>query len=83
MSGSHGPIGRLGRWTATHFRRVAVAWALLAIGLGVFAPRVEHALAALVRLLLVPVAPRLLGKWAWWLPRPLGRLLPNVRFGHA
>jgi len=39
--------------------------------------------AALVRLLLVPVALRLLGRWAWWLPRPLARLLPDVRFGHA
>ena len=27
--------------------------------------------AALVRLLLVPVLLRLLGKWAWWLPKPL------------
>jgi putative drug exporter of the RND superfamily len=39
--------------------------------------------AALVRLLLVPVMLRLLGRWAWWLPKPLGRLLPDVRFGHA
>jgi RND superfamily putative drug exporter len=39
--------------------------------------------AALVRLLLVPVALRLLGKWAWWLPKPLARILPDVRFGHA
>jgi len=39
--------------------------------------------AALVRLLLVPVALRLLGKWAWWLPEPLDRVLPDVRFGHA
>jgi RND superfamily putative drug exporter len=39
--------------------------------------------AALVRLLLVPVALRLLGRTAWWLPRPLARLLPDVRFGHA
>ncbi len=38
--------------------------------------------AALVRLLLVPVALRLLGKWAWWLPKPLDRVLPDVRFGH-
>ncbi|HET8949509.1 MAG TPA: MMPL family transporter, partial [Solirubrobacteraceae bacterium] len=29
--------------------------------------------AALVRLLLVPVALRLLGRWACWLPKPLGR----------
>ena len=39
--------------------------------------------AALVRLLLVPVALRLLGRWAWWLPKPLHRILPDVRFGHA
>jgi RND superfamily putative drug exporter len=39
--------------------------------------------AALVRLLLVPVLLRLLGRWAWWLPEPLHRLLPTVRFGHA
>ena len=39
--------------------------------------------AALVRLLLVPVLLRLLGKWAWWLPKPLDKILPDVRFGHA
>jgi putative drug exporter of the RND superfamily len=39
--------------------------------------------AALVRLLLIPVLLRLLGSAAWWLPRPLHRLLPEVRFGHA
>jgi putative drug exporter of the RND superfamily len=39
--------------------------------------------AALVRLVLLPVMLRLLGKWAWYLPKPLNRLLPNVRFGHA
>ena len=39
-----GPIGRLGRWTATNFRAVAAAWVLIAVAAGVFAPRVEHAL---------------------------------------
>jgi RND superfamily putative drug exporter len=39
--------------------------------------------AALVRLLLLPVLLRLLGRWAWWLPRSLHRILPDVRFGHA
>ncbi|MCD6727181.1 MAG: MMPL family transporter [Solirubrobacteraceae bacterium] len=39
-----GPLGRLGRWTATHFRVVLAAWVVIAIGLGVFAPKVEHAL---------------------------------------
>jgi RND superfamily putative drug exporter len=39
--------------------------------------------AMLVRLLLVPVLLRLMGRWAWWLPKPLDRILPDVRFGHA
>ena len=39
-----GPIGRLGRYTATHFRLVLVAWLLIAVGLGFFVPRVETAL---------------------------------------
>ena len=39
-----GPIGRLGRYTATHIRVVVAAWALLAVALGFFAPRVETAL---------------------------------------
>jgi len=39
--------------------------------------------AALVRLLLVPVLLRLMGKWAWWLPKALDRILPDIRFGHA
>ncbi|HET9718556.1 MAG TPA: MMPL family transporter [Solirubrobacteraceae bacterium] len=39
-----GPIGRLGRYTATHFRLVVVAWLIVAVGLGFFAPRVETAL---------------------------------------
>ncbi len=39
-----GPIGRLGSWTADHFRAVLVAWIVVAVGLGVLAPRVETAL---------------------------------------
>lgn len=39
-----GPIGRLGRWAATHTRTVFVSWAVIAVGLGIFAPRVETAL---------------------------------------
>jgi RND superfamily putative drug exporter len=39
--------------------------------------------AALVRLLLLPVLLRLMGKWAWYLPDWAHRLLPDVRFGHA
>jgi RND superfamily putative drug exporter len=39
-----GPVGRLGRYTATHFRFVLIAWLLIAVVLGFFAPRVETAL---------------------------------------
>jgi putative drug exporter of the RND superfamily len=39
-----GPIGRLGRFAATNRRAVFVVWALLAVGLGFLAPRVETAL---------------------------------------
>ncbi|HXG76622.1 MAG TPA: MMPL family transporter [Gaiellaceae bacterium] len=39
-----GPIGRLGAWTADHVRLVVVAWIVIALGLGVVAPRAEHAL---------------------------------------
>ena len=39
-----GPIGRLGRWSATHARIVFIAWAVVVVGLGVLAPRVETAL---------------------------------------
>jgi RND superfamily putative drug exporter len=42
--GAVGPIGRLGRWAADHVRAVAIAWAILAVALGVFAPKVESAL---------------------------------------
>ncbi|MFN8163571.1 MAG: MMPL family transporter [Solirubrobacterales bacterium] len=39
-----GPIGRLGRFAAKHRRAVFLTWAVVAVGLGVLAPRVETAL---------------------------------------
>jgi RND superfamily putative drug exporter len=44
--------------------------------------------ATLVRLVLVPAAMELLDTWNWYMPRRLGRLLPDVsreqlRPGHA
>jgi RND superfamily putative drug exporter len=36
--------------------------------------------ATVVRALLVPATMRLLGRWNWWLPKPLGRLLPTRGF---
>jgi len=34
--------------------------------------------ATIVRLVMVPATMRLLGKWNWWIPRWLDRILPNV-----
>ena len=42
---SYGALGRLGIWTAGHFRIVLVVWILIAVSLGAFAPKVETALA--------------------------------------
>jgi RND superfamily putative drug exporter len=39
-----GPIGRLGRFAAVHRRAVFAGWAIVAVALGIFAPRVETAL---------------------------------------
>src|SRR5512144_1509136 len=39
-----GPTGSLGQWTVDHGRLVAIAWAVVAIALAAFAPKVETAL---------------------------------------
>lgn len=39
-----GPLGRLGVWVSRHARSVGLAWAVVVVGLGVFAPQVEHSL---------------------------------------
>jgi RND superfamily putative drug exporter len=39
--------------------------------------------AMLIRLVLMPVLLRLLGRSAWVLPAWLDRVLPDVRFGHG
>src|SRR3954463_2358690 len=39
-----GPLGRLGRWAATHRRTVVLAWVGVVVGLGILAPGAEHAL---------------------------------------
>jgi len=39
------PFARLGRWTATHFRTVLLAWGIILVIFGAFAPTVETALA--------------------------------------
>ena len=40
----HTPLARLGRWAHANRKLVIVVWALLTVSLGVFAPRLEHAL---------------------------------------
>jgi len=39
--------------------------------------------ATIVRILLVPATMRLLGKWNWWAPGPLGRFADRLGFSHA
>jgi len=39
--------------------------------------------ATLVRLVLVPATMELMGRWNWWLPRPLARVLPRPSFEGA
>ncbi len=36
--------------------------------------------ATLVRLVLVPATMEIMGKWNWWLPAPLARILPDASF---
>ncbi|TFB92734.1 MMPL family transporter [Cryobacterium sp. HLT2-28] len=50
----------------------AIKGIAFALAIGVFLD------AFLVRMTLVPAAMALAGRWAWWLPRPLDRLLPDV-----
>src|SRR5262245_12548530 len=44
MPGRRGLVGRLGGFAADHVRGVVIVWALLALALAAFAPRVESAL---------------------------------------
>ena len=39
--------------------------------------------ATIVRILLVPATMRLMGKWNWWAPGPLGRFASRLGFSHA
>ena len=39
--------------------------------------------ATLVRLILVPATMELMGRWNWWLPGPLARLLPRAELERA
>jgi len=39
--------------------------------------------AFLVRLVLLPVLLRLTGRAAWWVPRTLARVLPDIKFSHG
>ena len=36
--------------------------------------------ATIVRLILVPATMEIMGRWNWWLPRPLDRVLPHTDF---
>ncbi|MEU9663545.1 MMPL family transporter [Streptomyces chartreusis] len=42
--GTAGPLGRLGAWTAGHFKHVLIGWLVLVAALGAFAPQVTSVL---------------------------------------
>ena len=44
MNASSAPLARVGRWAHAHRLPVILTWAVFAVALGVFAPRLEHAL---------------------------------------
>ncbi len=44
MTVDHSPLSRLGRWAHQSRRSVIATWIVLAVGLGMFAPSLEHAL---------------------------------------
>jgi len=39
--------------------------------------------ATIIRVLLVPATMRLMGRWNWWAPGPLGRLAERLGFSHV
>jgi uncharacterized membrane protein YdfJ with MMPL/SSD domain len=39
--------------------------------------------ATIIRVLLVPAAMRLMGRWNWWAPGPMGRLANRLGFSHV
>ena len=39
--------------------------------------------ATIIRVLLVPATMRLMGRWNWWAPGPLGRLADRLGFSHT
>jgi RND superfamily putative drug exporter len=60
----------------------AGAVAVKAVGIGMGLAVVVDA--TIVRALLVPATMRLMGRWNWWVPAPLARLLhPSLSFGRA
>ncbi|WKN46646.1 MMPL family transporter [Nocardioides sp. Arc9.136] len=42
VSADMGPLGRLGVWVTKHAKLVTIVWLLTIVGLGAFAPQVEH-----------------------------------------
>jgi RND superfamily putative drug exporter len=83
----------LARSAATISSAALIMVAVFAVFAGVGVPSVKEigvglavavALdATLVRLVLVPAAMEVMGRWNWWLPRPLARLLPEADFEGA
>jgi RND superfamily putative drug exporter len=80
----------LARSAATISSAALIMVAVFAVFAGVGVPSVKEigvglavavALdATVVRLILVPATMEIMGKWNWWLPKPLARVLPEADF---
>ena len=59
-------MDRLAGFLERHRWLVLGAWLVLLVGAAPF--------------VLVPATMELMGKWNWWLPKPLARILPSTAF---
>jgi uncharacterized membrane protein YdfJ with MMPL/SSD domain len=90
-------LGAVATGLAATARVITAAAAIMVVVFASFVPSVNLTLkligvglataiatdATVVRMLLVPAIMRLHGRYAWWLPDHLGRLLPRIRLEGA
>ncbi len=65
------------------FAAFALAEIIIIKSLGVGMAIAVFVDATIIRVLLVPATMRLLGRWNWWAPGPLGRLADRLGFSHV
>ena len=79
---THTP-GNRGRWIVVRFIGFAFDSSVLIKMLGIGMAVAIVLDATVVRLILVPATMTLLGRWNWWMPRWLDKVLPDVPHEHS